>query len=131
MSNRVKEILAEIRKNEIKGWIAALSGADNRAALSPDRVLRTYQVNYRIESVNSTDQDTPRERREAVVEVLRSLDGEHHSGTSTWIIKLYIPKAADIAALLAAPLDKTIDFISVSEIVPSNSHRIGDAQLQS
>lgn len=131
MSDRVKEILADIRKNEIRDWVAALSGANKRAALIPQPVLRTYQVNYRIESVNSAEEGTPRERREALVEILRSLDGEHHSGTSTWIIKLYIPKAAEIAALLARPLDTSIDYISVSEIVVSNSHRIGNAKLQS
>jgi hypothetical protein len=128
---RLTEILAELREQKMEQWTRALVTAERLASQKPDRIQRTYQVNYRVESTTTVDEGTEKERRAALVELLRSLKGERHTGTSTWVIKSYIPRAREIAQLLGAPLSKKWDYIGVAEIVTANSHHLGDAKLES
>lgn len=131
MVGSINQIFAELHEKNLREWTLALRIAEQAAARDPKAVLRSYQVNYRVGGSASVTKGTSDERRAAVIQLLRSINElEHHSSTSTWVIKLYIPAASTLVRLLGAPLERRWDFLNVVEIT-SNRDQLGDAKLQS
>lgn len=119
------------RREKVDDWARALKAAEDRAKNAPNAKRRLYQVNYRVDHHDSDAKGSSGSRREALVEMLKSLSPvERHQSTSGWIVWLHIEKASDIAMLLAAPLDVKVDFLSVAELT-ANRTTFGDAKLKS
>src|SRR5215213_4824789 len=125
MADHFNRMLDEGRQRDLRRWIAELKAAEDAARQSKDHPLRTYQVSYRIQRPSDDLlKGNANQRRDLLTELLRSLgDYEFHASTSTWIIKLHIPKAETITGLLAGPLDTT-DYLRVAEL-NANRHHIG------
>lgn len=136
---RVEGVLRELsllsedskRRQQIEGWIRALKAAESAAKAKPNAKRRLYQVNYRVDQTDSDQKGESGGRREALVELLKSLSPvERHQSTSGWIVWLFIEHATDVANLLAPPLDAKRDFLAVAELT-SNRTVFGDAKLKS
>lgn len=121
----------ESDRKKVEEWIAKLIAAENVAKANPNAKRRHYQVNYRVDQAKSEAKGEASHRREALVQLLKSLSPvEWHQSTSGWIVWLHIEKATDLANLLTPPLDARLDFLSVGELTP-NRVIFGDAKLKS
>ena len=125
-------ILAEDdRARDLKPWIAALAAAEAEAAKAPQARARLYLVNYRIRDPDSDTEGPESARRSALVEIIRSRAPlEVHQSTSTWLLELHIASAAEVARLLARPLDRDIDYLHVAEVT-ENRARFGKVRVKS
>lgn len=119
------------RRQEIEGWLKAIKAAEATAAGKPNAKRRLYQVNYRVAQTDSDEKGGSAGRREALTELLKSLAPvERHQSTSSWIVRLHVEQAIEVANLLTPPLDVKRDFLSVAELT-ANRAAFGDAKLKS
>ena len=126
---RILQVIGETAGRS-RPWIAAITQADARAKTAGNP-LRTYLISFRIDEEHTSLQGADAERRAGLTKLIEGLPArEKHHSTSSWIVELHIPKAQEIAKLLAPPIDPAIDYLSVME-VKRNRHQIGDAKLKS
>ena len=127
---RVRPGVADGRSRALVRMVAALDAAEAGARLEPGATRRLYQVNYRVGDGGSKLKGEPGVRRSYLVELIESRSpSERHLSTSTWLLRSFL-RAPALADLLSAPLDVSLDFLSVS-LVGSDRATFGDAGLRS
>ena len=117
--------------DNIPQWKSAIISAEATAKAKQDTKERSYIISYRISSEREGVASSA-SRRSSLVELITCMPvGEHHTSTSTYIVEFYLERASEIIGLLSGPLERTLDFISVSRVSSTNRAKLGNADLQS
>lgn len=109
--------------------LAAAEAAAKAKALKDKTAPKFYLVNYRITDGKSL-KGTENERREALIEIIRSLaPKEYHQSTSSWLVTVYL-SAEKIASFLVPVLDDKLDGLHVWRISSKNRKNWGFTDLE-
>lgn len=127
---RVKRLSDILRETDRKRWIAKVAAAEAAAARGPDAKLLHYRISYRL-SAKASGTDTYGHRSQALTDIIRSIEGEHHVATSTWDVSLHIASAAVLTELLSPSLDPSLDALRVVQVSKRNRGSFGVNELES